>query len=268
MKAPTLTFGIGVFFGQNLMKKPQQQFTKQTDFYKKYRPSYPEALLTDILALTQGRECCWDCGTGNGQVAIVLAKHFRTVEATDISKNQLAKAVKAPNIRYSQQRAEATDFEENTFDLITVAQAAHWFDMDAFNQEFKRVAKPQALVALWGYDLVQVDRNVDALMQRFYSEIVGPFWRPERRHIDQEYRNIRFNFQEITLPGSYAIEAQWELETMEGYLNSWSSVQNFKEARGENPVNPFITQLKAHWGKGAIKKVRFPIFTRIGKVSK
>lgn len=250
------------------MKKPIQQFTKQADFYKKYRPSYPEALLTDILALTKGHDCCWDCGTGNGQVAIMLAKHFRTVEATDISKNQLAKAVKVPNIRYSEQRAESTDFRENTFDLITVAQAAHWFDMDTFNQEFKRVAKPQALVALWGYDLVRVDTDIDVLMQHFYSEIVGPFWRPERQHIDREYRSIRFDFPEVTLPGIYAIEAQWELKTMEGYLNSWSSVQNYKEAHGENPVDNLMEQMKSHWGQGKIKKVRFPIFTKIGRVVK
>ena len=146
------------------MKKIQDKFSIQAKTYKKYRPTYPQELYDEILKVTPNRDVCWDCGTGNGQVAVELSKYFRKVYATDISENQMKQAEKKSNIIYQLQRAEDTHFEDNLFDLITVGQAVHWFDLDKFNEEVKRVAKPQATVSFWTYGLLSIEENIDQLL--------------------------------------------------------------------------------------------------------
>ena len=124
------------------MKAAQDLFSKQATTYRKYRPTYPAELYDLLLSYTQGRDACWDVGTGNGQVAAVLASHFKEVYATDLSTRQLENAIQRPNIHYSASRAETPDFADGSFDLVTVGQAMHWFDHTAFNAEVNRVLKP------------------------------------------------------------------------------------------------------------------------------
>ena len=128
-------------------------FSTQAAMYAKYRPAYPPALFEYILQFVSSHETAWDCATGNGQAALELAQHFRRVEATDISEAQILHAVKHPSINYSVSSAEHTDFPHRTFDLVTVAQAYHWFDFSAFEMEVKRVLKRSGVVAVWGYSL-------------------------------------------------------------------------------------------------------------------
>src|SRR5947209_15554910 len=106
---------------------PKDLFSSQADVYAKYRPTYPQELFDYILRFVKERESVWDCATGNGQAANVLANYFQTVEATDISEAQLKNAVKKENIYYQICPAERTPFADNSFDLITVATAYHWF---------------------------------------------------------------------------------------------------------------------------------------------
>lgn len=250
------------------MKKIQDKFSCQSKAYATYRPTYPESLYNEILSLVKERDACWDCGTGNGQVAAALSSHFTSVRATDISANQLSHAMKGDNIQYSVQRAATTNFSENQFDLITVAQAAHWFDMERFTKECKRVAKDGAVIALWGYGLLKIEKKIDVLIEQFYHEIVGPFWDLERKHVDNAYTSIHFDFPEIDLQTAHFIVVSWTKETLEGYFNSWSSVQNYKNEKGENPVAWIMERIKKHWETGTVKEIRFPIFTRIGRVRK
>lgn len=100
-------------------------FSKQANSYAKYRPLYPEELFDHILQFVTERNCVWDCATGNGQAAIALAPHFKQVIATDISEKQLSLAKRYENIQYQFAAAEHTNFPDNSFDLITVAQAYH-----------------------------------------------------------------------------------------------------------------------------------------------
>ncbi|WP_411029136.1 class I SAM-dependent methyltransferase [Spongiimicrobium sp. 3-5] len=250
------------------MKKIKDKFSQQAKHYQKFRPTYPTSLYKEILGLTETRDRAWDCGTGNGQVAIELAHHFVAVDATDISAKQLQYAKRANNINYSQQRAEETKFNDNIFDLITVAQAAHWFDMEGYNREFLRVAKNGALIALWGYGLLRINAEIDFFIDQFYSEIVGPYWNMERKHVDNAYRSIPFHFQEIQLNEEHSITAVWTISQLQGYLNSWSSVQNYRNDKGVNPVDAFMDKLVPHWKNNETKGVRFPIFTRVGRVRK
>ncbi len=250
------------------MKKIIDNFSTQAKTYKKYRPVYPKTFYDELLGLVNIRNTCWDCGTGNGQVASVLSKYFKEVNATDISDTQLQQAARIENVSYSQQRAEQTNFKDSTFDLITVAQAVHWFDFEAFYKEVKRVGNKNAILAIWGYELLNITPEIDALINTFYTEIVGPFWSFERKHIDTHYASIDFPFQEIKLTKDYEIKTELSLSDLEGYFNSWSSVQNYIRQKKENPVNQLINEIKPFWEQNETKIVSYPLFTKIGKITK
>jgi ubiquinone/menaquinone biosynthesis C-methylase UbiE len=243
-------------------------FSKQAKTYAQFRPEYTDELYDFILQHVDNQHVAWDCATGNGQAAKVLAGHFTKVYATDLSQKQLDNAVQKGNIFYSNQTAESTNFDDNTFDLITVAQAVHWFDFDKFYAEAKRVAKPNATIAVWGYGNVKFDdKELDGQMWDFYSNRVGKYWNFERRHIEEEYRTLPFQFEEIESP-KFSIVRQWQRDEFEGYLNSWSAVQNCKNTEGVNPVDDFMLDLSAVWGEFERKLLRFPLFLKLGKVVK
>jgi len=251
------------------MKKALDIFSKQANTYKKFRPNYPQELYDEILGFVPSRTSCWDCATGNGQVAAVLANYFEDVYATDISQEQLAEAEKADNIIFKVERAEQTNFKENQFDLITVAQAMHWFDMDAFNNEVVRVARNGAVVAVWGYGLLRINSEIDQHLDEFCFNTLGPFWNPERKHVDNAYKNIIFRFKKINKEKTRFITVKWTLEQLEGYLNSWSSVQHYiAQHHQENPVPALIDSIRKLWGNNLFRPVNFPLFVKVGRVIK
>lgn len=245
------------------MKQALDRFSKQTDSYKKFRPTYPSALYEFLFSISQSFDAAWDCGTGNGQVAVQLATEFEKVFASDISESQLANAEKRVNIEYLKFRAEQPPFEDNSLDLITVGQAIHWFDIPLFFWEAKRVLKDNGILAFWGYGLLRVSPEIDKLIDHFYKEVVGPYWDFERQHVDSNYETIVFDWQEIETPETLKIQTKWSLEHFEGYFNSWSAVQNYKEKHDLNPVRNFIQEVMNHWQKDSIE-VKFPIFIRAG----
>lgn len=250
------------------MKKVKDKFSDQSEYYRKYRPTYPPELYKNILKLTHDRNACWDCGTGNGQVAVELSKYFKNVYATDISENQIKNAEKRDNITYKIERAEHTTFPANHFDLIIIAQAIHWFDLNGFYKEVKRVARNGGVLSVWGYGLPRIDKNVDKLLDHFYHEKVGSYWDLERKHIDNEYRSINFDFEKININKKFAIEENWTMQEFIGYLNSWSSVQNFIKKNKNNPVEGIIPEISKFWDNESNKKVLFPMFVKAGKVDK
>jgi ubiquinone/menaquinone biosynthesis C-methylase UbiE len=251
-----------------LMKPPVDNFSNQAAAYALYRPVYPKALYDFLLEQVTGREAAWDCGTGNGQVAARLSSSFKKVWATDISENQLRQARVLPNVTYLQTRSEQTNLPAHTFDLITVAQAIHWFDFERFYQEVRRTAKPQALLAAWGYGLLHINPAIDPVIEAFYSEQIGQYWDSERRYIDDAYQTIPFPFEEIPSP-EFTLEVYWTLAQLEGYFNTWSSVQKYIAMHHKNPVTEVIANLQPHWQNASEKKrIRFPVFMRAGKLMK
>jgi ubiquinone/menaquinone biosynthesis C-methylase UbiE len=159
-------------------------FSQQAAEYAKYRPTYPHALYKCIFSHVHHFDCAWDCGTGNGQAAVALAKKFKQVIATDVSETQILHAQSRTNIIYQVCPAEKTPFSSHSFDLVTVAQALHWFDFDLFYPELKRVLKPHGLFAAWSYGLARVDPQVDRVIDFFYDQLLAPYWDPRRRLID------------------------------------------------------------------------------------
>lgn len=243
--------------------KAKDLFSDHAKIYAAFRPDYPEALYRFIFKHLAGRSLAWDCATGNGQVAKRLAREFATVYATDISANQLQEAEVTPNIIYSVTAAEMTTFPSYHFDLVTVGQALHWIDTDKFFAEVKRVAKPGSLLAVWGYNLLNVSPEIDPLLKDFYSNTVGPYWDSARKLLEDEYQSITFPFEQIPTPG-FQIVLNWTLDHFAGYLTSWSATQNFIKTRKENPVSHFIESIAPQWQKA--RNVTFPVFMRLGKV--
>ncbi|MEZ5673198.1 MAG: class I SAM-dependent methyltransferase [Thiotrichaceae bacterium] len=159
----------------------KDNFSIQADSYAKYRPHYPAALYDFLHQQVQHHEVAWDCATGNGQVAIELARFFKQVHATDASQAQLIHAKKLPNINYSVALAENSNLEAQSIDLITVAQAVHWFDFNKFYQEVQRVARHEAIIALWGYGLLTISKPLDDIIGDFYAHTVGQYWDAEKK---------------------------------------------------------------------------------------
>ena len=244
----------------------KDNFSSNSDQYAKFRPSYPQAFFEYLYQIIPNCQTAWDCGTGNGQIAAVLADRFEKVFATDISQSQLENASQSANIHYSAQAAEQTNFKSDEFDLIIVAQAIHWFDFEKFYQEVFRSAKQEALLCVVGYGLLSISPIIDELIANFYTRIIGPYWDEERKYIDEHYKTIPFPFEEIDAP-QFHNHYSWQLEHLIGYLNTWSAVKHFIRKKGYNPVEELADQLQGHWSKEEIKKVSFPILLRIGKVN-
>ncbi len=239
-------------------------FSAQSKTYASFRPTYPDELYQFILQHVKNKGDAWDCATGNGQVAQYLAGHFASVHATDISVQQLQHAIKKNNIYYAVSPAEQTSFYDHQFDLITVAQALHWFDRDAFYQEVRRVSKPGGILAIWGYSFLKIDPVIDKLILEFYNGTVGPYWDNARRLVEDGYRSIEFPFDRLTSP-EFEIKLQWTIDQLSGYLLSWSATQKFMEVKGYDPVKPLIIEIRKRWS-GKQKNVSWPLFTLVGKV--
>lgn len=239
------------------------KFSKQSEAYAKFRPHYPSSLFHEIFYACSCYNRAWDCATGNGQVAINLAEHFDRVIATDISSKQLDKAPKSPKIEYMVASAEHTTFPDEYFDLVTVGQALHWFDIPRFNLEVQRVLKPDGVFVYWGYGLIRVLPEIDYLIDTFYKNVIGPYWDPQRKYIDDEYQQLSFDFGIQKSLSGYAIREAWTISHFEGYLNSWSSIQNYKDKhQNDNPIPHFIKSIQPIW-KDHLLDVSFPIFGKL-----
>ena len=245
----------------------KDNFSRQADIYKKYRPTYPKELYDFILSKVENKNTAWDCGTGNGQTAKELAKYFEKIFATDISEKQIQNAEQAENIYYSIQPAEKTNFPDNTFDLVTVSQALHWFDVNKFNEEVKRVAKPGSWIAVWMYSLASISPEIDQLINvKHYKEVLGSYWDYERKFVDDNYSTLPFPFREIECP-VFKMSFDWTLQELEGYLNTWSALQKFITKNNYNPVDELITQIKPLWYQER-RKVVFPVYMKMGRIEK
>lgn len=245
--------------------QPIDRFSGHADLYAQYRIDYPAELYDFVLSFVQKRHVVWDCATGNGQVAGALADIFEQVEATDISETQLILAIKKPNIRYQTGAAEQSPFADNTFDLITVAQALHWFSVDAFHQEVRRVAKPGGIIAEWGYGLVKLDEDsLDTTMLDFYRNRIGPYWDPQRVYIDDAYTTLPFPFLDVQR-ATFTARRNWTLDRFLNYLRTWSAVRQYLYENESDPVTELGEELKPIWGEQE-REVRFPIFLRTGRV--
>ncbi len=249
------------------MKKVIDNFSVGSASYKKFRPTYPIELYDFILSHVSNYNHAWDCATGNGQVAEVLSDHFQKVLATDISAAQLEQATSAPNVTYQVHRA-AEKFEDHTlrFDLVTVAQAIHWFDIERFLDHVRDILKPDGILAVWGYGILgSKDDKVNQSINHFCNDIVGPYWDPERSHIDNQYKLVESDSLEaMTHDETFCIEVNWSAERLASYFSTWSAVRHFISKEKYDPVAKFFKDHPVMNNEEPLT-YKFPVFLKLFK---
>lgn len=243
----------------------QDHFSTQAATYAAARPSYPAALFAWLAGQSPRRELAWDAGAGNGQCAVALSPYFTRVIATEPSAAQLANAVAGPNLEYRQEAAETPSLEDASVDLLTVAQALHWFDLERFWAAARRVLRPGALVAAWTYERCSVTPAVDAVFQHLYVDLLDPYWPPERAHVADGYARLPFPFTRIVVP-DFAMALTWTLPHYLAYLGSWSATQRYITATGRDPIADVTAAMTAAWGDPATpRSVRWPLVVHAGR---
>nr|WP_210413837.1 class I SAM-dependent methyltransferase [Luteithermobacter gelatinilyticus] len=246
----------------------KDHFSRQSGAYRQYRPAYPPELFAYLAGLVTIKERAWDCGCGTGQAARGLAEHFRKVMATDGSAEQIRHAAGPDNIEFRVARAEQSGLDSDSVDLVTVAQALHWFDLEAFYAEVKRVVKPDGVIAVWSYGLLGVFAELDREILRLYEDILGAYWPEERRLVEEGYASLPFPFQEeADIPG-FAMRARWTFDQLMGYFSSWSAVQRYQEKAGHSPLALIEEDMRRVWGNvSQARNISWPLKLRIGRLS-
>jgi SAM-dependent methyltransferase len=244
----------------------KDHFSRLAAQYAAFRPAYPAALFDYLAQSCPGRAGVWDCACGNGQATVALAERFQSVIATDASPEQIAAATARANITYRVARAEDSGIESNSIDLVTVAQALHWFNLDAFYSEVERVLRPSGVLAVWTYGVVHVEGDAaEELLQDFYHHIVGPYWPPERRLVEDGYRGLAFPFAELS-PPSFNMEERWDRAHLLGYLRSWSATGRYVKDKGVDPVLTLEERLACAWPDAQNpRKITWPLALRVGR---
>jgi SAM-dependent methyltransferase len=248
------------------MQTFRDHFSESSPDYARFRPSYPDALFDWMAAGSPALDRAWDCATGTGQAAAGLAARFIHVVATDASVAQLSEAARLPGISYVRSMAEASGLAAGSMDAIAIAQAVHWFDRPAFFAEAKRVARPGALVAAWTYWTLLISPEIDLRVAAFYSDVVGPFWPPERRLIERQYRDIEMPFTPVSAP-DLAINLPMTLKDVAGYVGTWSSTMRYRKEKGTDPVPVLIDAIAPLWGNpDDVRETTWPLAIRAGRV--
>jgi len=244
----------------------KDHFSKVAGAYRAFRPGYPPELFTWLAGSVERHDAALDCGCGNGQASVALAEHFSSVVAVDPGEEQIRHAQTHPRVVYRVAPAERTGLPDHSFDLVTAAQALHWFDFDRFYPEVRRVARAKAVFAAFTYGLIEVDDRVDTVIGTLYGEILHGFWPRERAHVDAGYRSLPFPFEEAEAP-AFAMQLSWSFEQLMGYLATWSGVNAYRRRTGEDPLVKIGPALEAAWGPRQVgRAVRWPITLRAGRV--
>ena len=243
----------------------KDHFSSRSVDYSLYRPTYPPALAQELARRAPGRELALDCGCGSGQFTPLLAEVFDRVEATDASEKQIAAAAPHPRITYRVAKAEASGLPDASVDLLTVAQALHWFDLDAFYAEARRVLKPGGVVALITYGDAELDGAIGDVLNTFSHRTIGRFWPPERRLVMEAYRSLPFPFEEEPVIET-TMTADWPLERLLGYVDTWSAMRGAERELGRGPYEVFTRELGELWGDPAApREVRWKLTARVGR---
>jgi SAM-dependent methyltransferase len=239
-------------------------FSEQAAAYASYRPHYPPELFAWLAAISPHQQRVWDCATGSGQAAVALASHFAQVIATDASQAQLRQAQPHSHIHYVCASAEQVPLADTAVDLITVAQAAHWFDWPRFYQEVDRLLVADGVLAIWCYGLFHISPAIDACIQDYYQHTLGAYWPSERQHIDQAYARLPFPYTLLATP-PFTMQLEWNLLQVMGYLATWSATRLLIKTTGEDPLPTLQSELAIHWGEPTqTRRVQWPLHLKAG----
>ncbi|MBX9771242.1 MAG: class I SAM-dependent methyltransferase [Candidatus Obscuribacterales bacterium] len=241
----------------------QHLFDPQAANYIRYRPGYPKELFQFLSTLTPEHKQAWDAGTGSGQAAVQLGKTFDKVLATDSSEAQISRAPAVENITFRVAPAEESSFTDQCCDLVTAANAVHWFDLDAFYKEVKRVLKPDGAIAVWGYGWLIGPEYMREALESFYEQ-VSPYWPAPTKYVQEKYRNLPFPFVEVQTPEITAEEI-WSIERMLGFYSSWSASEIYRTTNGKSAVEDLAKDLaNIAPDINSTHKIQLPLYMRVG----
>jgi ubiquinone/menaquinone biosynthesis C-methylase UbiE len=244
----------------------KDNFSKQSDIYVKYRPHYPTELYSYLSSLTEKHELAWDCGTGNGQAAVGLSAFYNEIIATDPSEQQIKNCLPNQRVKYLVEKAESSSIQSNSADLLTVANALHWFDFGAFYKEAMRVLKKNGIIAAWTYRLPVISPEADKIVEQYHYRTLNGYWLPENGLVEKEYATIPFPFKQISSP-EFFCEKVMDLKDFIGYLNTWSATQRFIQENKFNPTEPLEKELSDVWDTDSKKQVTWRLILKVGKVA-
>jgi hypothetical protein len=128
------------------------------------------------------------------------------------------------------------------------------------------VLAPRGVFAAWGYGLTTITPEVDAVVYDYYTHVVGPFWPPDRRHIESRYQTLPFPLDELA-PPAFAMAAEWSLPALLGYLDTWSATRRYLRQHGRHPLEQLRKPLARAWGRSATRTVTWPLFMRVGRLA-
>ena len=246
------------------MSDIHDHFSAQAEVYARTRPRYPAEMFAYLAGLATENSLVWDAGCGNGQAAVPLASYFERVVATDISAEQLRHAERHERVEYVQASAGPVPLDDASADLIVAAQSAHWFDLDAFYGEARRVAAPGAPIALITYEMLNVSPRIDPLLYGLANQVIGEFWPRERSYVDTAYTTLPFPFDEIEAE-RFEMRAEWTVDQMLDYLLTWSATQRYIKHYGKDPRDVIADQVRALWRETST--VRWRLAMRVGYVN-
>lgn len=256
-------------------------FSGHAEDYAAHRPTYPPELADWLAELAPRTSLAWEAGCGSGQLSVALAERFDRVIATDASAEQLARAARHPRVEYVRARAEDGGLpddnvepapgpgEPTNIDLAVAAQAAHWFDIEAYFAEIRRVAAPGTAVALVSYGPTRISAELDPIFEEFRVDTLAPHWPPQRRHVEDGYRSLPFPFDEVPasdLP-ELEIRREWTLEELLAYVRTWSALRGLEPPKAREMVEHLRRRMAPAWGsEGERRVVTWPLALRAGYV--
>ena len=244
----------------------KDHFSGHAKQYADARPRYPAQMFQHLADLAPAGSHAWDCGTGSGQAALSLVECFDSVFASDPSLQQIKHAGSHPRVYYHVAKAENSCLADRSIDLVMVAQALHWFDVDIFYSEVKRVLRENGVLAVGCYQLLRIEPEIDNCIDQFYTTTVGQYWPAERKHVDTSYSTLPFPFEELGVP-EFRMEQRWDLTQLAAYLRSWSATRSYLKEHGTDPVTPLVDRLRVVWGSdSSARLITWPLKLRVGRV--
>lgn len=245
----------------------KDHFSQVASQYRAFRPDYPRELFLWLASTVSRRDAGLDCGCGNGQASLALAEYFSQVYAIDPAAEQIRNATSHPRVTYRVAPSEATGLAARSVDLVIVAQALHWFDLDRFYPEVRRVTRVEGALAAFTYGLLTIDETLDRVLGQLYHDILRGYWPPERAHVDSAYRQLPFPFTEIAAP-TFAIHHEWSFDQLLGYLSTWSGLREYRRRTGKDALAQIRPALDTGWGSPEqVRQVSWPLALRVGRVS-
>ncbi|MCJ8170730.1 class I SAM-dependent methyltransferase [Atopomonas sediminilitoris] len=221
-------------------------FQAEACAYQRYRPDYPAELFAWLSQQCASQQRVLDIACGSGQASEAWRSHFDQVLACDLNLAGLQRSPAHSPVLYVQSAAERLPITDHSLDMISVAQALHWFATPTFYNEARRVLQPHGLISAWSYGFFSSGLPaLDHALQHFHDHTLGAYWSAGREHVMQGYRHLPFPFTQHLTP-TFNITRHWLAEELLGYLSSWSALAQYRQHHAD-PLPALANTLHDIW---------------------